>query len=199
MTVRITKPEFNLREKLTELDYGQVPFQKMPAGSIIQVVSAYKGDSFSTSSTTFVDITGLSATITPRFTNSKILVQCCMGAAGTSQSNNDHGNVIRTLRSIGGGSFSTENKLNGLVEGNRIAITYKGSSMSYNADHMPGGFGFVGLDDPKTTSEVVYKLQVACQSTTYPFYLNRSPANGNTGNIYHSTSMSSLILMEVSQ
>ena len=122
-----------------------------------------------------------------------------MGAAGTTQSNNDHGNVIRTMRSIAGGTFSSDNKLNGLVEGNRIAITYKGSSMSYNADHMPGGFGFVGLDDPTTTSEVVYKLQVACQSTSYPFHLNRSAANGNTGNIYHSTSMSSLILMEVSQ
>ena len=35
MTVRITKPEFNLREKLTELDFGQVPFQKMPKGSVI--------------------------------------------------------------------------------------------------------------------------------------------------------------------
>ena len=31
-------------------------------GGIIQVVSAYKGDSFSTSSTSFVDITGLSMT-----------------------------------------------------------------------------------------------------------------------------------------
>ena len=45
-------------------------------GGIIQVVSAYKGDNFSTSSTTFVDITGLSATITPKFSTSKILVQC---------------------------------------------------------------------------------------------------------------------------
>ena len=35
MTVRISKPEFNLREKLTEFDFGQVPFQKMPKGSII--------------------------------------------------------------------------------------------------------------------------------------------------------------------
>tara|TARA_B100001057_G_scaffold48262_1_gene43039 strand:- start:245 stop:793 length:549 start_codon:yes stop_codon:yes gene_type:complete len=35
MTVRITKPEFNLREKITELDFGQVPYHKMPAGSII--------------------------------------------------------------------------------------------------------------------------------------------------------------------
>ena len=35
MTVRITKPEFNLREKLTELDYGRVPYEKMPKGSVI--------------------------------------------------------------------------------------------------------------------------------------------------------------------
>ena len=35
MTVRITKPEFNLRDKLTELDFGQVPYEKMPTGSII--------------------------------------------------------------------------------------------------------------------------------------------------------------------
>ena len=41
MTVRITKPEFNLREKLTELDYSQVPLQKMPAGSVVQTVVNY--------------------------------------------------------------------------------------------------------------------------------------------------------------
>ena len=41
MTVRISKPEFNLREKLTELDYSRVPFQKMPAGSVVQTVVNY--------------------------------------------------------------------------------------------------------------------------------------------------------------
>ena len=41
MTVRITKPEFNLREKLTELDYDRVPFQKMPAGSVVRTVVNY--------------------------------------------------------------------------------------------------------------------------------------------------------------
>ena len=35
MTVRISKPAFNLREKISELDFDRVPFQKMPAGSII--------------------------------------------------------------------------------------------------------------------------------------------------------------------
>tara|TARA_A100001391_G_scaffold32085_1_gene17219 strand:- start:13 stop:618 length:606 start_codon:yes stop_codon:yes gene_type:complete len=41
MTVRISKPEFNLREKLSELDYDRVPFQKMPAGSVVQTVVNY--------------------------------------------------------------------------------------------------------------------------------------------------------------
>ena len=40
MTVRISKPEFNLREKINELDYSRVPYGKMPAGSIIQIKHA---------------------------------------------------------------------------------------------------------------------------------------------------------------
>ena len=42
MTVRIEKPVSNLREKLTELDYDRVPFQKMPVGSIIQIKTAQR-------------------------------------------------------------------------------------------------------------------------------------------------------------
>ena len=81
MTVRITKPEFNLREKLTELDYSQVPLQKMPSGSVIQVVfgstttEALRAHSTNNGTETFVFDTNLSATISPRFTTSKILVQ----------------------------------------------------------------------------------------------------------------------------
>ena len=37
MTLRISKPSFNIREKINEMD-GEVPRHKMPAGSIIQVV-----------------------------------------------------------------------------------------------------------------------------------------------------------------
>ena len=48
MTVRVSKPEFNLREKITELDYDRVPFQKMPVGGIVQVISVHKGDYFTT-------------------------------------------------------------------------------------------------------------------------------------------------------
>ena len=167
-------------------------------GGIIQVVSAYVGSRFTTSSVTMADIPGLSVTITPRFSSSKILVQCCMGAAGTRQSNLDHGNVIRTVRSIGGGSFSDDNKLNGLADGSRLRISYKGIGAAYNDDHMPGGFGFVGLDDPNTTAAVIYKVQVQCQTSSYPFYLNGTHTDGDGSQTYRGRSMSSLIAMEVS-
>ena len=81
MTVRVSKPEFNLREKLTELDYSRVPYEKMPAGSVIQVVF----DSTTTEATrhhgnnggteTHIFDTNLSATISPKFASSKILVR----------------------------------------------------------------------------------------------------------------------------
>tara|TARA_B100001094_G_C17915810_1_gene663471 strand:- start:173 stop:796 length:624 start_codon:yes stop_codon:yes gene_type:complete len=35
MTVRVNKDAFNVREKLSELDYGHVPYEKMPLGSCI--------------------------------------------------------------------------------------------------------------------------------------------------------------------
>ena len=37
-TIRAEKPAFNLRSKLSELDYGILPFEKAPKGSIIQTV-----------------------------------------------------------------------------------------------------------------------------------------------------------------
>ena len=44
------------------------------SGKVLQVVSTTKTDTFSTASTTFVDLTGLSVSITPTSTSSKILV-----------------------------------------------------------------------------------------------------------------------------
>ena len=41
MTVRISKPAFNLRDKLTQLDYRHVPYEKIPVGSVVQTVVNY--------------------------------------------------------------------------------------------------------------------------------------------------------------
>ena len=36
MTVRVSKPEFNLREKISSLDYIKLPKNKMPEGTVLQ-------------------------------------------------------------------------------------------------------------------------------------------------------------------
>ena len=55
-----------------------------PAGSVLQVVSTAKSDQFTTSSTSFTDVTGMSATITPTSSSSKILVIFSVGLVGNS-------------------------------------------------------------------------------------------------------------------
>ena len=75
MTVRIEKPAFNLRSKLNDLDFGVVPLEKMPAGSIIQYnYVTGTGQHFTTTSGSWADLSR-SVSISPRFDNSLILVE----------------------------------------------------------------------------------------------------------------------------
>ena len=41
MAIRVEKPAFNVREKLTELDSAYIPYERMPKGSVVQVVHKY--------------------------------------------------------------------------------------------------------------------------------------------------------------
>ena len=76
MTVRVTKPAFNLREKLSELDYSRVPYDKMPAGSIIQTNYTrfdYSGtnNEFETTSSSY-QASPFLVNISPKFSSSII-------------------------------------------------------------------------------------------------------------------------------
>ena len=167
-------------------------------GKILQVVNVFKGTRFTTNSESWTDITDLSISITPSATSSKILVMCSMGMAGVRTNTGDYGNGIRVMRDIGGAGYTNNNKLNGSADGSRDRICFKGHGWSYNNDHMPGGVGFSGVDDPNTTSQVTYKVQVQCQSSTYAFFLNGNTANQNNASIAQSRGMTSLIAMEIS-
>ena len=84
MTVRIEKPAFNLRDKLSQLDYGHVPYEKIPAGSVVQTVVNYPTASGSVvvrthqpgGSNVFNEVPGgdYRTTISPRFSNSILLL-----------------------------------------------------------------------------------------------------------------------------
>jgi len=169
-------------------------------GNVIQTVPVFKGDRFTSSSESYVDITGMSVTITPKFANSDIQIAIAFGMAGVNQSNLDHGNGYRILRSINSGGFSDDHNLNGSSDGNRNRITFRGHGWAYNNDHMPGGVGFVGVDvNPSYTlgHSIVYKIQQRCQQSSKPFYLNGTNANTNDSYIYASRSCSSIIAMEL--
>ena len=51
-----------------------MPTASQGLGKILQVVSTFKNDTFSTTSSSYVDVTGLSVAITPSATSSKILI-----------------------------------------------------------------------------------------------------------------------------
>ena len=83
MPIHITKPAFNLRAKLNELEYGRVPYHKMPGGSVIQVsettthnelrgtVAGANGYADVGEGWLFVNL----KTFCPKFSSSKILLQ----------------------------------------------------------------------------------------------------------------------------
>ena len=73
MSIIVSKPEFNLRDKLNELD-GKVPYEKMPSGSIIQVAYAETRTQQSTTSNSYVNATNMFVDISARFSTSRMII-----------------------------------------------------------------------------------------------------------------------------
>ena len=132
-------------------------------GKVLQVQSAFKSDTDSTTSTSDVAISGLSLTLTPASTSSKVLVQFDVGTTG----NNYNAHSFYTVyRSIGGGTYSA------------IGVGTGGGSYNYGAGSYAanGYYHTVGqcfLDSPNTTSEITYKLYFRGSSGSYTYYINR--------------------------
>ena len=195
MTVRITKPEFNLREKLTELDYSRVPYEKMPAGSIIQVKSLEYDDIFTSShsGTQYVDVTDFNLDFSPRFNTSKVLITAAV--AGGLNSNYGYNFRFRVVKTPSGIDGQTDQAI-GIPPTGAYAMT--GGYNLYNADaSTPYIFGMnkTFMDSPNTTSTINYRIQVSHShsSSGAIVYVNRR----GSGSAW--TAISSLTLMEVKE
>jgi hypothetical protein len=144
----------------------------LAGGKILQVVSVVKDDAFTTSSTSFVDITGFSASITPSLNTSKVLalvaISCSIDSANTMSFNLVRGSTAIAQPSVG----DTASTLKEIQSG--------GSSTN----------PIVFLDSPSTTSSTTYKIQMRVAGGTA--YINR-----HSGNAQFST-ISTITLMEVS-
>ena len=161
MTVRITKPEINFREKISELDFDKVPYDKMPYGSIIQLVAGETDYRTATTSSSYTP-TDMYATIVPRFASSKIFITL----GGDANNNATAASMYMTYyRHILGQNKSFENlATNGFNDTNAVGQN-RGMAMHYGADsriHTCVAMPF--LDSPNTTSQVTYKVYIRSQS-----------------------------------
>ena len=126
-------------------------------GSIIQVVQGTFGGQFSTTSTSLVD-QGLTATITPKFSTSKILATACFTLRASRDSTYSIGAGFALIRTVSGGSAVSLSA--GATGTNDDNITYMTDPTQGNLNFgVP--ISYKALDSPNTTSATVYKLQVS--------------------------------------
>ena len=149
-----------------------LPSGSLPAGSVLQVVQERKVDQFSTSSSSYVDVTAWAASITPTSTSSKILI-LVTGSAGSSLAQIAVVSEFQLLRNATAIGNSADNKFYGFAhDANRYSWPIAGDF----------------LDSPATTSEVTYQVQVRATGGTT--YVNSDGAGRHTNT-------SSITLMEV--
>ena len=155
---------------------------KLPAGYVIQVQSGQLDTQLTKSSSlsTFSD-TGLSVTITPKYSNSKIYVS----ATGNTYSAHYNDNPLhKIVRTVGGVATS-------------IAAT---DYMTYSANNSGGqGGAYVQsvMDTAQSTAAHEYKVQIRSDTSGGTVYFNVNDTNnqGTTVEAQRST----IIVMEISQ
>ena len=165
----------------TSLHNDAVTNSHMPTGSVIQVVqTTTQTKTTINQGTTFMD-TGVTATITPQFSSSKILIHAYHAVTFSNfAGNGDTGGWgLRLLRG------NTVIK-NGAGNGSDHYISVPSES-SYIVFNDPDAFSF--LDSPNTTSAVTYKTQANESNSEINIQIN--------GNDSFNVD-SSIILMEVS-
>ena len=155
---------------------------QMPAGHVIQTVQTLKTDVFSTSSTSFTDVTGLSVNITPKFSTSKMLVSYNVAIGRNAQSQS----TMQLVRQVGG----SDTIINPVAYNQGTSIQFNGSSdAGWDREVM----SYQVLDSPSTTSTVNYRLRTYFYSSSYIQYVNRCHNSADA------TGTSTITVQEIAQ
>jgi hypothetical protein len=144
-----------------------VTSSQLPTGTVLQVIQGTASNQDSTTSNSFV-ATSLSASITPKFSTSKILIQVSSVVTNTG---NGQGNftIYRGGTNLGGGGAGQAS----------LQMFYSSSGYQF------GPCTILYLDSPATTSSTTYQVYFKTQS-------------GGTTTVFGTTNVTeSIILMEV--
>ena len=197
MAIRVEKPAFNVREKLTELDSAYIPYERMPKGSVIQVqhkyFTSYTSVGQTTTPTKFFDVN-----IYPKRKRSKFLVNAIIyySHGGMSASNADGYDYFFFLYNNEQPIHQNTNLTRSFGTTNNNAWYKTDVPMSSTITHAFNYFALHEnvqmLDDPQdyeVGEPINYSLRFMCQNT---LILNRSlHSNGQNGGT------SSMTIMEV--
>ena len=155
------------------------------SGKVLQVVSAVKTDTFETTSQTYVAVTGLSASITPSATSSKVLIHVVISMGSGSYT------AHYTLR-----RGSSTDLLIGDSASNRARVTAVPNPGDTDTLRKLDSVPTVFLDSPNTTSATTYQPYIKCRSSGHTIFVNRN-ANDNDASSYDPRVTSTITLMEI--
>ncbi len=170
---------------LTLPDTGNLTLGKT---GILQVVQAAKTDTASTTSGTYVTISGLSVNITPSSTSSKILVIADV-KAGNDGGNGYYLQIVRDSTAIYVGDAASGKQ-------QCVQQTYGGGDTGegkYGMAKMGGTF----LDSPNTTSQITYAVQFLRLGGNSPTTLYVNRVGSETAGEYVGRAASSITAIEV--
>ena len=162
-----------------------VPVDGAPTGGgggIIQVIQATLDTKTSTTSTSYTD-TGLSVSITPKFSTSKILIRYNINVSINSDSNIAFFQIVRGSTAVGNGTQGSSRT--------KCHTALRGQHSDNNPHGVTAG---EFLDSPSTTSATTYKIQYHVDGNTC--FINK--ATGDSDSAAHPSPLSPLTLMEVS-
>ena len=157
-------------------------------GGIIQVVPAIKTDTFTTTAaiSSPAAVTGLSCTITPTSSSSKILIMAHVGSSSCT-----NGDFAARFHLFKGGSEISGAK--GDAAGSRTVMAF---CARHSASNRYSSQSMTYLDSPSTTSATTYQLHMSVEPSGGSACLNRSGNDGNQEAF--SRTISTLTVMEVS-
>jgi trehalose-6-phosphatase len=140
-------------------------------GKVLQLQQVLKTDAFSTSSTSFVDITGLSVNITPSSSSNKVLVDFVVACGNDAQTQNR----FELVREVS----STVTPINPNAMDSSTAMFYVAANSNLD-NYTRAQVTYRFLDSPNTTSQVNYRVRTKIYSSSVTQYVNRAAYNSNT-------------------
>jgi len=170
---------------ISDMGFSALTAADMPAGSVLQVVSATKTDKFTTTSTTYTPITGMTVTVTPSSVSNKVLVSFNLNVGIANAAGGIR--IYRNDTAIAIGDPISE------PDNNRMTVNaYNGGDDTNSTPNRSMSI----LDAPNTTSATTYTLRAGCVQGSSTLVINDQTSQVRNVS-YSAVTASTITAMEI--